>query len=159
MHRWVVLGVVLSSMAVQGKGLRCETTAGEVCDANGCREVRIFNLNHYPAEAHFQFLVTLSDPGQPAMLMEARAPVLEKNTRVDLSVWNTSFQSNPTKLPFPLPYGVAYQATNLEIPSYEACKALSGARIRDGAVVLDSRLIVKWDGGESHCTSRLVCLP
>ena len=158
------LGVIASAIAVaataaHGQGLRCKTTAGEVCDASGCRQQRIFEVRSYPAEAHFQLAVRSDDPRQPAALLHARDDLLESSASLDASTWNTSFQSTGAKLPILLSSGFAYQAANLTIASYQACKALAGAPGAEGPVFLDDRLVVTWEGGQAQCTSRVVCFP
>jgi hypothetical protein len=151
--------MAIVASAAHAQGLQCQTTAGEVCQASGCRQVRIFEVKHYPAEAHFQLTVRSADPQHPSVLLQARDTLLEANTNLDTSAWNTSFQSSSSGLPLPLDHGFAYQAANLNIGSYEACKALAGVPDAKGPVFLDNRLAVAWDGGQAQCTSRVVCFP
>jgi hypothetical protein len=79
--------------AAHAQGLRCQTTAGEVCEPSGCRQVRIFEVRHYPAEAHFQLVVRSADPQHPSVLLQASDKLLEASAKLDTSTWNTSFQS------------------------------------------------------------------
>ena len=158
-HVVTSLAIGIVTGAAHAQGLRCETTAGEICDVGGCRQERIFEVRQYPAEAHFQLTVTSADPRLPSTLLDARDNLLESSAALDTSTWNTSFQSTAAKLPLPLTYGFAYQAANLTISSYEACKTLAGASSATGPVLLDNRLVVFWEDGQAQCTSRVVCFP
>jgi hypothetical protein len=151
--------VAIAGGPARAQGLSCESTAGEVCDASGCQQTRIFEIRRYPAEAHFQLIVRSADPQQPSILLNARDDLLAEHAALDTSTWNTSFQSAPAKLPVSLALGFAYQASNLTISSYEACKALSRIQNAVGPVLLDNRLVVTWDAGQAQCTSRVVCFP
>ena len=161
--RWCCAGIAgalaVVASGAHAQGLRCETTSGEVCGASGCRQVRIFEVRRYPAEAHFQLTVRSADPRHPSVLLQASDALLQANAKLDTSTWNTSFQSNSTRLPLPLEYGFAYQAANMTISSYEACRALAGVPGATGPVFLDNRMVVAWDGGQAQCTSRVVCFP
>lgn len=154
-----IAATALFTSAGQAQALGCTTTSGEVCDASGCRQSRITEVRQYPAEAHFQMIVRAQATSQAPALLQASDPLLEANAGFDASRWNTSFQSTPTTLPISLDHGFAYQAANLTISSYDACRTLAGAPAASGPVFLDNRLTVSWEGGQAQCTSRVVCFP